>query len=498
MSAKILIVGAGPVGMTLALELAKYGVDFDMIDKRAAKSSASKALSVSAASLKVFQGLGLEDKFNGVGKRVSDIYVYYRGRRCAHIDKRRLDGPFDYYLSLPQPETEAILEQQMAEREIAVRYETECRLVENTADAVHVEWTRSGSDVVERHSYDHVVACDGAHGVVAKKLGLPFREYDYGRHFVMGDVRFDRQLAMETTSYFVTDDGFMIYLPMAGGITRLVVGRRGPLPSPGFVPSTADLQQAFDAYFPQQARITEVVWASGARMFAKVAETNRLGRVFFAGDAFHLFSPIGGQGMNTGLQDAFNLGWKLAWVSHGLAHPRLLETYRHERMATVEKTFANVHRNTLQILREIETDAAANAFVPHPGNRALYRRDLPLEFSGFQVDYADADGGLAGRHVPYFTGLADVLPVASSWDLPQLARNVVFAASPAVCRDLEPMIAEFDRVATPLAAPPAAAALSLDVNDVCLVRPDGYIGYAGDLVGLRAYLERHYRHPSAH
>lgn len=496
MTSKVLIIGAGPVGLTAALELQKYGVAFDIIDKRSHRGSQSKALSVSAASLKVFYGLGLWPRFQNIGQRIQDIFIYFNGRRCGHIDKRCLGAPFDFYLSLPQPETERILEDRLEELGATVRYMQECRAIVQTDAGVEVSITDSANERTAATVYSHVVACDGAQGLAAGALGLEFVHHDYKRHFVMGDVRFDRTPKNHTTTYYALDDGFMIYLPMADGLTRLVISRPGPLPAGSANPSRDDLQAAVERYLPELIGIVDVTWRSSARFFSRVAKSNTVGRIYLAGDAWHLFSPIGGQGMNTGLQDALNLGWKLAYTLKGYAKPSLLESYRQERLLAVQRTSESIHRNTLQLLRDVKIDAASDLYVPAFGKRWWYRKYLPQEFGGYLADYCEDAATLVGKHVPYGQIVSDQPAPATTYDLPSLGCNVVLTSNPLLAAATERVLANFRDVIRIFdlsrTAPDCVLALHLSDDQVCLVRPDGYVGFIGPISELSIYLDSYY------
>ena len=492
---KILIVGAGPVGLTVALELKKYGIPFEIVDKRTEKASQSKALSVSAASLKVFHGLGLWSKFANKGQRVKDVYIYLNGRRCAHINKRYLGPPFDFYLSLAQPETERVLEDHLESQGARVLYGHEfCNLVQ-VEEGVDVIVRDISTGRIVTKQYAAVVGCDGAHSVVAKSLKIESFEHDYGHHFVMGDVRLSNSPKDDTTCYYVLDDGFMIYLPMAAGLARVVVSRPGPLPVGAPPPSQFELQAALDKFLLEKTLISEVLWASSSRFLAKVARQSAVGRVYLAGDALHLFSPIGGQGMNTGLQDAVNLGWKLAFTHRGLAKAPLLTSYSEERLPAVQRTFERIHRNTLQILRVRQLPKATNPYVPSIRLRKLYRHHLPYEFAGFLADYSEDGESMVGKHVPYCESRRSDVLVSNTYDVPQCARNVVFSRKVNILA-LDSSLTRYHHVAVQAYLDESEEgwlkALSLFEYDVCLVRPDGYIGYIGDLSGLENYLDTYY------
>ncbi|OEZ55488.1 FAD-dependent monooxygenase [Duganella sp. HH105] len=495
MNARVLIVGAGPVGLFVGTELAKYGIAADIIEKNNGGNSYSKALSVSAASLKAFHGLGLQQEFAGRGKPIQEIAVHFNGKRCARIDKRKLGGLYDYYLSVPQPETESLIRLALERANGKVDYGHELTQLEQDANGVAVAIRDAASGQLSNRHYEMVIGCDGAQSSVRQLLKMPFEGYDYDVHFIMGDVYFDGAVESEMTSYHVYDEGFLIFLPMDNGLTRLVVSKPGPLPANRPLPDQEELQFFLDKYYPRPLRIKQVVWSSSARFFNRLAASNHVGRVFLAGDAFHLFSPIGGQGMNTGIQDAANLGWKIAFYLKGAAKPELLQSYRRERYIAVGKAADLTGANTELILRRGGAEHMRWRYTPAMSNRAFYRRRLSHDFSGLLADHNIESSSLVGRHVPYCARSDGLLGLQSTYDIPKLGRNVLF------CNDgvADAARARLERylhvVATGALADDDHAwrtALHLDRHDACLVRPDGYVGFCGSLDELEQYLDRLY------
>ena len=495
---KVLIVGAGPVGLTVAIQLARYGVSADLIDKGSAGSSYSKALSVSAASLKAFHGLGLAAEILQVGKPIQDIEISFNRRRCARIDKRNLKGLYDYYLSLAQPETEAVLKAGLQALGQDVRYGHALQALEQDVRGVTVQVMHEATGQVTTGRYDYVVGCDGAQSSVRQLSGIAFDGYDYDVHFVMGDVLFERFPEGASTAYHVHDDGFLIFLPMPGGLTRLVVSRPGPLPQARPAPERAELQAFLDRFHGQGLVIRSVQWSSSARFFNRLASTNHQGRVFLAGDAFHLFSPIGGQGMNTGLQDAMNLSWKLAYFIQGLGNAELLNSYRAERYTAVQKVAALSEHNTHAILRQPQAQAFEARYTPVMANRRFFRHMLAQQFSGLTLDHTINGDTLTGKHVPYLRprAIATQGPLTATYDIPQLNKNVLYLAPQADATITGQWFKRYGQVVDlqPVCASDAQTlkALRLDAQDVCLVRPDGYVGFSGSAQHCADYLKTFY------
>ncbi|MHB8886103.1 MAG: FAD-dependent monooxygenase [Methylovirgula sp.] len=494
MEPRILIVGAGPVGLIVATELARYGIAHDIIEANVSKNSYSKALSVSAASLKAFRGLGIADEFLRAGKAIYDIEVYFQGKRCARINNEHLPSCFNFYVSMPQPETEAIIERRLLSLGGAVRYGYRLAELSQNEHGVDVRLVHEATGDSSSARYDYVIGCDGVQSATRKLLDISYLDHEYNAHFIMGDVTFGAPREA-TTSYHVFDDGFLIYLPMSRGLTRLVVGRHHPLAEGQQNPTQEELQVFLDRYYPEKLKIEKLVWASRTRFFNRLAETNAVGKVFLAGDSFHLFSPIGGQGMNTGVQDAMNLSWKIALTVKGLAKPPLLESYRLERYAAVKKVLKSTHENTLRILRRVKDYSFVENYHVCFRNRNAYRVLLPAEFSGFASDHALEQNSPVGRHAPYLAIEGDAT-TPTTYDIPHRLRSVVIVRRASDMSKIEKIAEQFERVlsvATLKDEQPMAQNQSiLDDAEICLIRPDGYIGYHGQANGISAYLGQYY------
>ncbi|PLM80717.1 FAD-binding protein, partial [Klebsiella variicola] len=170
---------------------------------------------------------------------------------------------------------------------------------------------------------------------VRELAGIGFSGHDYPLHFVMADVQFASAATLPGTSYYIDELGFLIFLPMPDNQVRIVIKRAGRLPSPRPVPDLQEINVALARFCPEVPPAQALTWSSSANFYNRIADDNLQHNIMLAGDAFHLFSPIGGQGMNTGIQDAINLAWKLAFYLHGVASDRLLASYRTERFAAV-------------------------------------------------------------------------------------------------------------------------------------------------------------------
>ena len=314
MKPHVLIVGGGPTGMTLALQLQRFGIDFRLIEKRQKEPSGSKALSINPASLNLLDDLGVAETLIGLGHKTEVINLVYDNRPLMRARFARLPSKFPFFLMLPQPETERVLEQRLNDLGHAIERDCELLGLRQHDDGVEVE-LRSGN-ARQRQHFDYVVGCDGGLSKVRNELGLDFSGYDYNMHFILADLRIQWSGAKEQGFYFIRDDGFLILLPLKDGYHRIVI-KVDEQCAPGYKPSLDEIRDYIARYQIAGLQVSDPIWISSAPFYNRSASAIRRGRVFLGGDAAHLFSPIGGFGMNSGIADAFNLGWKLGYSLNG-------------------------------------------------------------------------------------------------------------------------------------------------------------------------------------
>ena len=402
MKSHVLIVGGGPTGMTLALQLQRFGIGFRLIDKRRKEPSGSKALSINPASLNLLDDLGVAKKLVDLGHKTEVINLVYDNRPLMRARFARLPSKFPFFLMLPQPETEQVLEQRLNELGHSIERDCELLGLRQHDDGVEVE-LRTG-DGRERQHFDYVVGCDGGLSKVRNELELDFSGYDYNMHFILADLRIEWQGAREQGFYFIRDDGFLILLPLKDGYHRIVIKVNEQCP-PGYKPSLEEIRDYIARYEIPGLQVSDPIWLSSAPFYNRSAATIRRGRVFLAGDAAHLFSPIGGFGMNSGIADAFNLGWKLGYTLNGLGNDELLQSYVEEREQNTRTLLAKTDKSTSLIARlNRHLPADEQLYLPRLRNRGFIRR-FPLETAGLTLRYGTPRSELqAGCLLPYVDG----------------------------------------------------------------------------------------------
>ncbi|MFW3171689.1 FAD-dependent monooxygenase [Geodermatophilus sp. CPCC 206100] len=350
---EVLVVGAGPAGMTHAIELARRGIAVRVVDKRAqAATQADKAIGIHCRTMEIWEDQGIVREAMDAGIWLYGQTVFVNGEQTHQVDWAGLDELPYAHLGLPQYETERLLGDRLAALGVAVERGVELAGLTQDDDGVTAQ-LRLASGEVETARTQYLVGCDGAHSAVRSSLGLTFEGglSMFPQLFMLGDVDVDWDLPAGHLVRFVRieDDGaftgMLVCVPLKGRnryrIATLAPERwqkavgTGVVP-PGFwqeyePPTLADIQAAIDDLGPAGTTASNLRWSSIFRIKHGIVDRYRVGRVFVAGDAAHLHPPAGGQGMNTGIQDAWNLGWKLALAVRGQAAPGLLDSYEAER-----------------------------------------------------------------------------------------------------------------------------------------------------------------------
>ena len=331
---EVLVVGAGPTGLTMAAELAARGIGCRIVDKAPVRSDRSRALVVHARSLELMQKMGIADRLVGRGRRAIKVTPFVGGRRAVDFEFGDIgveDTPYPFLLFVSQAETEQALEGHL--ESLGVRVERPIELLTFTQDPEGVDARLrrpDGREETVRARY--IVGADGAHSQVREAAGLAFEGDAYPQDFVLADVDLDWAGDDDRLYFFLSRRGLLAAFPLAGPSThRLVATPSEETPPDAGDPTLEEFQQMANELSSIPMRLHDPSWLSRFRLHHRGVDRYRTGLAFVAGDAAHIHSPAGGQGMNTGIQDAYNLAWKLALVIQGRAPDSLLDSYHEER-----------------------------------------------------------------------------------------------------------------------------------------------------------------------
>ncbi|MGW0248185.1 FAD-dependent monooxygenase [Nocardia goodfellowii] len=326
----IAIVGAGPAGLTAAITLADAGIDFVLLDRLAEGANTSRAAVVHARTLEVLAELGLDTELIARGIQVPIFRVHDGARTLAKIQFGGLPTAYPYTLMVPQDTTEEVLLARLHRAGGQVHRPYQVTRITDENDGVTIEYT-DAVGVAGTIRADYVVGADGMHSVVRDQAGIGFTGATYPESFVLADVRMTWPIARDEVALHLSPEGVTVVAPLPDSDQPdryRVVATLDDAPEH---PTIADIQTILDTRGPGgDVKVTEVLWSSRFRVHHRVADRYRAGRVLLAGDAAHVHSPAGGQGMNTGIQDAAFLGPLLARVVRGEPET-LLDTYETTR-----------------------------------------------------------------------------------------------------------------------------------------------------------------------
>lgn len=517
---EVLIVGAGPTGLTAACELARRGIQVRIIDARSGPTTESRALGVHARTLELLEKLSLADEVIACGQRLRGVELGDSRGPIGQVTFEADDTRYPFVISVPQSETERLLLSRLAQFGVSVERNTS--LIELREEGGQVEAKLTLADgTTHCVNAAWLIGCDGAHSATRKQLGVTFEGARMPQWFALADVNTDWPLSHDRIHVFLHHDGPLAIFPLPGeNLFRLIAELPAETNEAPEVSSKL-LETIIAERAGRAVQLPEPVWASSFLITRRLVNRYRVGRVFLAGDAAHLHSPVGGQGMNTGIQDAFNLSWKLALVLRGQAPDSLLDSYQAERhpigLQTLRKTRLATAAVTLKnpLAQRIRA-GAVHVATRIPGfQRRLFHEvnmtAIAYPESALIVDANRSAGLTAGRRAPDF----EVEPNSGGktlrlYELLKTTKHVLVSIggdSPErslatelgddlreLAREFEPVLdcyqvqAAGDGTTGGLGGP---TALGYANGEMYLIRPDGYIGWRGaasDLKSLREYL----------
>ncbi|MFL6122442.1 FAD-dependent monooxygenase, partial [Actinophytocola sp.] len=451
---QVVVVGAGPVGLMLAGELRLGGAEVVVLERLPAPSGESRASTLHARTMEILDSRGLLDRF---GRLPNDVRGHFGG---IPLDLT-LPGPYPGQWKVPQARTEEILAGWATDLGAVVLRAHEVVGLVETADGVAVEARSPYGTVRIRCRY--VVGCDGERSTVRRLAGIPFPGHDARRELVRADVA---GIDVPDRRFQRLPGGLAIAARRGDGVTRVMVHEFGSAPAEGDV-DFARLRDLWQRVTGEDIGGGEALWLNRFGDASRQAQHYRQGRVLLAGDAAHQQLPVGGQALNLGLQDAVNLGWKLALCARGGAPDRLLDTYHEERHAVGARVLGNIAAQATLLLGGPEVEPMRTVLAELIRHERVRQR-LAAMISGLDVRYGGQDDSPVGTRLPPRELATDRGTVATA-ELSRTGRGLLLDPTGAASRVARPWADRVDSV--PAGVPDTAGAV--------LVRPDGYVAWAG-------------------
>jgi 2-polyprenyl-6-methoxyphenol hydroxylase-like FAD-dependent oxidoreductase len=378
----VLIVGAGPVGLMLANQLHRFGVDFMIIDSKSGPTTESRAHSVSPRSMEIYQQMGLSDKIIADGAVLDGFYLYSYSSQKAKADFVEAginisDFPKVFY-GYEQFKTEQLLTQNLLKNGQKVIWNTEFVSQSEIENKVHTVIQNTITNETQTIQSQYIVGCDGAKSLVRKSKNFIFEGGAYEKKFFVADIELewgdgynfdDNKVIMEPS-----DSAFIFFFPYIGKNRYRATGSLPIYINDKMDITDEEIKKVIFNSSKFKFQINKLLWHSTYKVHHRIVDEYQKGKVLLAGDAAHLHSPLGGQGMNTGLQDAHNLAWKLAFVLQGKSNPKLLQTYSDER-----------HNVALAVVKT--TDTAFSYLISHNWLVKFIRQNIVFPLVGIALKF---------------------------------------------------------------------------------------------------------------
>ena len=492
----VLVVGAGPVGLVAGCELARRGISVRVIDKLAEPTDQSRAVAIHARSLDMFERMGIVDEMLSTGIRATAMEMHAGNRQLFSVPFDQVDSAFPFTLTTAQTETERVLGERLQSLGVTVERGLELVALTQEAGAVQCAFRREDGST-EQVSASWVIGADGAHSAVRKMVGTKLAGTFVGERFLLADVEAEHALDLNAMHTFFAPEGPVVVLPMRDGRMRFLAEIHDAPGAPvNLNPTEEELQAILDRRIGG-IRVVRPHWLTCFETRHARVPAYRWGRVFLAGDAAHIHSPAGGQGMNTGMQDAFNLSWKLAAAIKGDAGDALLNSYEAERLPVADSVITFTDRltrvGTLSGVPRQIRDLVIHLLSPIPGVRQFMAQrveEVNINYRKSPIAIGQRPKGakvVAGEHIPHVVDAAVqkqlsaacggqntghvVLTVAAGHPAPAAGEGQVQVLVTAH----DTHVAGYDTV---IADPKGLAAQRFGLKDDgrVAVRPDGYIG----------------------
>jgi 2-polyprenyl-6-methoxyphenol hydroxylase-like FAD-dependent oxidoreductase len=413
----VLIVGAGPSGLMMAAQLLRHGVTPIIIDIKQGPTNQSKALAVQARSLEIYRQMGIVDRALQNGKQADGLVLNQDGEKVASLsltDVGKQQTLFPFVHLYQQSKNERLLLDFLTQNCCPVYWDTTLISLKQTVQQVEVE-LQSGTDTMTL-TCDYVMGADGAHSAVRKQLNIPFTGDTYANEFFLADLELNNEELTGTQVQLYRSKGNMsAFFPLPEHNSYRIIGN---LPKASEGKPDLQLEEVLphlNAVTGMNVKVVNENWFTTYKLHHRMADKFRLQRCFLVGDAAHIHSPVGGQGMNTGLQDAYNLGWKLAGVVNGQLKETILDSYAAERIPVAKTLLNTTDRLFKMIISTNWFTVFFNKWIMPKATQLIWRSErLRAEFfkrvAQINISYRDSNINLhlsnaknikAGDRLPY-------------------------------------------------------------------------------------------------
>ena len=499
-SRPVLIVGAGPTGLTAALELARFKIPIRLIDKYQAPSDTSRAIAVQSRTVELMQQRGLAEEMVRLGNKGYSATLYAEAKQLGKVELHEIESRFNFALLLPQNETERILRDHLAMAAVHVERATELiafSQIEGETAGVSATVRKANGDLEEVEAA-YMIDAEGAHSVVRHSMDLAFDGKSLPNTYAIADLYLDGAVPEDELSIFIPESGLVAAFPLGDRRFRIIATEKHTVSADAPPPSLNDIVKAWSqgVHIPVQFR--DLQWSSRFRINSRALNELRHGRIFFAGDSAHIHSPAGGQGMNTGIQDVINLGWKLAMVYRGEATTALLDTYNEERLPIIRELLATTERGTdivnsdshfaHTLLRHLVPIALSFETIRRTGAKIISELAANYRKSSLNGQTESQGPIRAGDRFPDVAveeGQTErVLEILD----PSRLTILSIGATSFVAAKLSSRYGDFC-IEKNLEVPSAALVAALGSATVAVVRPDGYLLCAGKPAFAEAQLD---------
>lgn len=512
----VIIVGAGPTGLSLACQLVRYGIDFVIIDQKTSVTTHSKAIGVQARTMEIYEQLGVVQQALDRGQVAGKIHIVSGGKVRGGVDLAAMGkglSPYPYLFILDQSKNEQLLYEYLQNHQKEVLWQTELEYFTQDELGVTAQ-VKTANGMSESITAKYLVGCDGAKSPVRQALGLTFEGSTFERLFYVADAQVDWAFSHDAGYGCFSRSSVALFFPMVGEKRYRIIGTfpEGLEKDEGEI-LYEEIEQRIKEDTKLSLGISNVNWFSVYKVHTRAVNKFAVGRCFVAGDAAHIHSPAGGQGMNTGIQDVYNLAWKMAFVIRGYTGARLLETYNEERLPNAQRLLATTDRafNVLvgsnwflsfmrmRILPLVAKYAIGHDFV----GKTIFSlmSQIRINYHNATLSKQNDDAGFkikAGDRMPYF--LVDGRSIYDKLRTPKF-HLLVFAKNKSDDLDLQTEIETeygdlIDFNVIPL-NPHIAEIFGANRSFQLLLRPDNYIGFISteaSLVDLQTYIREVVQH----